>query len=109
MKKLLFVICALLFLSLGVPGCPDFVDEAHASGGGKGAPKPPPPTPQPPPPTPAPIPDTTPQEAVSKAVREDERRKLAQKKGVGGTVLAPLGGMGSGDRGGNTLLGRIGK
>ncbi|MDR0238686.1 MAG: hypothetical protein LBI88_00460 [Deltaproteobacteria bacterium] len=102
MKKL-FVMCLVLFLSLGVFAC---CDEAQAGnptgGGGKSAPS------SPPPPAPAPIPDTTPQEAESKAVRDDERRKLAQKKGVGGTVLAPLGRIGGESRGGNTLLGRIG-
>ena len=97
MKKFVFLF-AVLTLALG-----GLCAVAHAGGGGgKGAaPSAPPPLP------PTPIPDTTPQEAVSAAVRDDERRKLRQRQGVGGTVLAPLGRedqMG----GGNTLLGKIG-
>jgi hypothetical protein len=101
MKKIVFLF-AVLCLFLG-----GLYADAHAGGGGGGkggAPSAPPPLP------PAPIPDTTPQEAVSAAVRDDERRKLRQRQGAGGTVLAPLGRedqMG-GSLGGNTLLGRIG-
>jgi hypothetical protein len=106
MKKLLFILFAL-FVALA---CLDA--EAHAGGGGggggKGGSAPSVPA-APPPPAPTPIPDTTPQEATSKAVRDEERRKLNQKKGVGGTMLAPLGQASAGSQGGNTLLGRIGQ
>ena len=103
MKKILSVFAALLLLSFVC------LDEARAGGGpaggmGKGgAPS------MPPPPAPVPMPDTTPQEAESRAVRDDERRRLRQQKGVGGAVLAPLGGFGGNMQGGgDTLLGRIG-
>ena len=101
MKKLLCILAAIV-LSFAC------MEDARAGGGpvgggGKGgAPS------MPPPPAPAPIPDTTPQEAESRALREDERRKLRRQNGVGGTVLAPLGGFGGNMQGGNTLLGRIG-
>ena len=105
MKKVLCILAALVFSFACPLVC---VDEARAGGGpvgggGKGgAPS------VPPPPAPAPMPDTTPQEAESRAVRDDERRKLSRQKGVGGTLLAPLGGFGAGT-GGDTLLGRIGR
>jgi hypothetical protein len=90
---------AALFLSLA---CADIAQAG--GGGGKSAPK------APKPPAPEPVPDTAPQEAESAAVRDDERRRLRQKKGSGGTVLAPLGGIGGGNsQGGNTLLGQIGR
>ena len=108
MKKLFVLLFALLCLSIGCLAC---ADDAHAGGGGGGGGKgsaPSVPAP-PPPPAPQPIPDTTPQEAVSKAVRDEERRKLTGKKGIGGTVLAPLGRLGYAEQGSsNTLLGRIG-
>ena len=105
MKKLLF---PLLFCLLLGSLC---AADAHAGGGGGGGKGGAPSAPAlPPPPAPQPIPDTTPQEAVSAAVRDDERRKLRQRQGVGGTVLAPLGreDQTGGGVGGNTLLGRIG-
>jgi len=107
MKKLFFVLCAVLCLSIGCLVC---ANDAHAGGGGGGKGGSPPSAPaMPPPPPPAPIPDTTPQEAESAAVRDEERRKLRQQKGVGGTVLAPLGQLGGAGQGAsNTLLGRIG-
>ena len=105
MKTCLFILVAIL-LSCACMAI------AHAggspvSGGGKSSP---PSIPAPaPPPAPLPIPDTTPQEAVSRAVRDEERRRLSRQKGVGGTVLAPLGQLGGGGQGNsNTLLGRIG-
>lgn len=104
MKKLLcmiFLLCVFL-------ACLDA--DAHAGGGGggggKGGSAPSVPA-APAAPAPTPIPDTTPQEAVSRAVRDEERRKLSRQRGVGGTLLAPLGQAGGG-QGGNTLLGRIG-
>ena len=107
MKKLLFILCALLCLSIGYLAS---ADDAHAGGGGKGGSAPSVPA-APAPPPPAPIPDTTPQEAVSRDVRDEERRKLRQQKGIGGTVLAPLGQLGAGGNqaASNTLLGRIGQ
>ena len=105
MKKLLFILCALLCLSIGYLAS---ADDAHAGGGGGGKGGAPSAPAAPRPPTPAPIPDTTPQEAVSRDVRDEERRKLRQQAGVGGTVLAPLGQFGSIQAANNTLLGRIG-
>jgi len=85
--------------------CLSAAPDAYAGGGGKGGGSAPAPA------APAPIPDTTPQEAESKAVRDDERRKLAQRGGLSKTVLTPLGGggIGANSGNGNTLLGRIGK
>ena len=104
MKKLICIF-AVICLSLGCL-CADAQAGGGGGGGGKGgAPSAPA---APPPPPPAPIPDTTPQEAVSAAVRDDERKKLRQRQGVGGTLLAPLGKTGGGEDG-NTLLGRIGQ
>ena len=105
LRTLFFVLVALLFFVI----CLGAVHEAHAGGvgGGKSAAPSAPATPAPPAPAPMPLPDTTPQEAVSRAVRDEERRKLAGKKGVGGAVLAPLGLSGGG--GNTTLLGRIGQ
>jgi len=103
MKKGLFFLLTLICLSFGSLYA---VTDAHA-GGGKSAPD------VPPPPPPAPVPDTAPQETESAAVRNEERRRLRQKTGASGTVLAPLGqsgGDGQGDgQGGNTLLGRLGR
>jgi hypothetical protein len=105
MKKLIFTF-AVICLSLGCL-C-DAQAGGGGGGGGKGGSAPSAPAmPPPPAPAPAPVPDTTPQEAVSAAVRDDERKKLRQRQGVGGTLLAPLGKTGGGEDG-NTLLGRIG-
>ena len=97
--KTLFSLLIALCLSFG---CLAAATDAHA-GGGKNVPE------APSPPPPAPVPDTTPQEAEGAAVRDEERRKLRQKTGAGGTVLAPLGQPGGGGQGNNTLLGRLGQ
>jgi hypothetical protein len=112
MKRIFFLLPVCLFL--GYFAAPT---DAWAGGGTIASfGKRPPSTPAPPaPPAPQPIPDTTPQEAESAAVRDDERRKLRQKTGVSGTLLAPLGQSGGGSRSadsgqsGNTLLGRLGR
>ena len=47
-------------------------------------------------------------EPISKAVRDEEQRKLRQRRYLSGTVLtSPLGAQGGG--GGNSLLGDVGK
>ncbi len=56
-------------------------------GGGKSTPEPP----APPEPDPMPTPEQE-SEPVSKAVRDDEARKLRQRRGAAGTILtSPLG------------------
>ena len=49
-------------------------------------------------------------EPISKAVREEEQRKLRQRRYLSGTVLtSPLGAQGVSGGGGNSLLGDVGK
>ena len=54
----------------------------------------------------APMPTQEEQEPVGKAVREEERRRIRARRGMGGTLLtSPLGTTGASRSGG--LLGRI--
>ena len=61
-------------------------------------------------PEPEPVPDLTAQDPETKAIRDEERKKLQNRRGAGGTVLtSPLGVVDGASAGGSSLLGRIGQ
>lgn len=87
---------------MGAP-CPLHCNAGGGGGKGGSAPAPPPI------PAPEPIPDTRMQEAEGKSVRDTEKQRLRQLRGMGGAMLtSPEGALGAVQSQGSGLLGRSG-